>query len=139
MGRRSRLSRTSAGTRDTTPGSSSTRTASPPTRKETSSSARSTTGSATTSTRSRGWDPHLQFSRRDPPMLIKKLHLKPGMRFIAVNAPQGFHRALEPLPEGATEERALRGTFDLILLFVSSKNELKSQWTKALSSLKPDG
>jgi Bacteriocin-protection, YdeI or OmpD-Associated len=72
-------------------------------------------------------------------MLIKKLHLKPGMRFIAVNAPQGFHRALGPLPEGATEERALRGTFDLILLFVSSKNELKSQWTKARSSLKPDG
>ena len=72
-------------------------------------------------------------------MLTKKLLLKPGMRFIAVNAPQGFHRTLGPLPQGATEERALRGTFDLILLFVSSKKELKSQWAKALTSLKPDG
>jgi hypothetical protein len=72
-------------------------------------------------------------------MLIKKLHLKPGMRFIATNAPEGFQRTLGPLPEGATREQALRGTFDLILLFVSSRKELKSQWAKALSSLKPDG
>jgi hypothetical protein len=72
-------------------------------------------------------------------MLIKKLHLKPGMRFIATNAPEGFQRTLGALPEGATQERALRGAFDLILLFVSSKKELKSQWATALSSLKPDG
>jgi hypothetical protein len=72
-------------------------------------------------------------------MLTKKLHLKPGMRFIAMDAPEGFRRTLEPLPEGATQEQAWRGTFDLILLFVSSKEELKSHWTKALSSLKPDG
>jgi hypothetical protein len=72
-------------------------------------------------------------------MLIKKLHLKPGMRFIAMNAPQGFRRTLGPLPEGATQEQALRGIFDLILLFVSSKKELEGQWAKALTSLKPDG
>jgi len=72
-------------------------------------------------------------------MLIKKLHLKPGMRFIATNAPDGFQRTLGPLPEGATQEQALRGTFDLILLFVSSKKELKSQWARALASLKQDG
>jgi hypothetical protein len=72
-------------------------------------------------------------------MLTKKLHLKPGMRFIATNPPEGFQRTLGPLPERAAQERALRGTFDLILLFVSSKKELKGQWTKALSSLKPDG
>jgi hypothetical protein len=72
-------------------------------------------------------------------MLIKKLHLKPGMRFIATNAPEGFRRTLGSLPGGATQEQTLRGAFDLILLFVSSKKELKSQWAKALSSLKPDG
>jgi hypothetical protein len=72
-------------------------------------------------------------------MLIKKLHLKPGMRFIATNAPDGFQRILGSLPAGATQEQTLRGAFDLILLFVSSKKELKSQWAKALSSLKPDG
>jgi hypothetical protein len=72
-------------------------------------------------------------------MLAKKLHLKPGMRFIATNAPDGFQRTLGPLPEGATQEQAWRGTFDLIVLFVSSRKELKSQWTRALSSLKPDG
>jgi hypothetical protein len=72
-------------------------------------------------------------------MLTRKLHLKPGMRFIATNAPEGFHRTLGPLPEGATREQVLRGTFDLILLFVSSKKELKSQFEKALGSLKPDG
>ena len=72
-------------------------------------------------------------------MLIKKLHLKPGMRFIATNAPDGFQRTLGPLPEGATQEQALRGTFDLILMFVASRKALKGQWTKARSSLKPDG
>jgi Bacteriocin-protection, YdeI or OmpD-Associated len=72
-------------------------------------------------------------------MLVKKLHLKPGMRFIATNAPEGFQRTLGSLPEGATQEQSLRGAFDLILLFVSSKKALKSQWAKALSSLKPDG
>jgi bacteriocin resistance YdeI/OmpD-like protein len=72
-------------------------------------------------------------------MLTRKLHLKPGMRFIATNAPEGFHRTLGPLPDGATQEQVLRGTFDLILLFVSSKKDLKRQWEKALPSLKPDG
>jgi uncharacterized protein YdeI (YjbR/CyaY-like superfamily) len=27
-------------------------------------------------------------------MLVKKLHLKPGMRFMAANAPEGFQRLL---------------------------------------------
>jgi hypothetical protein len=72
-------------------------------------------------------------------MLTRKLHLKPGMRFIAVNAPEGFARTLAPLPDGAMHEQVLRGAFDVILLFASSKKELKSICGKALPSLKPEG
>jgi hypothetical protein len=72
-------------------------------------------------------------------MLLKKLHLKSGMSFAAVNAPPGFVRTLGKLPAGVTQEKTLRQALDLVLLFARNKKELKSQWAKALASLKPDG
>src|SRR5262245_24247410 len=68
-------------------------------------------------------------------MLSQKLHLKTASRFIVLNAPSGFERALEPLPAGARQERSLRGTFDLILLFVLNTKELNSQWPKVIRAL----
>ena len=72
-------------------------------------------------------------------MLVSKLHLKPGMRFVVVNAPDGFQRTLGKVPAGVAQGKALGGTFNLVLLFVFSKKELKGQWPKALASLEPDG
>ena len=72
-------------------------------------------------------------------MLTKKLHLKPGMCFAAVNAPPGFARTLGKLPAGVTQEKALREALDFVMLFVLNKKELKNQWPKALASVKPCG
>jgi Bacteriocin-protection, YdeI or OmpD-Associated len=72
-------------------------------------------------------------------MLTKKLCLKPGARFVAVNAPEGFQRTLGKLPDGAKAETALKGSLDLVLLFVRDRQELKKQWTKSLPTLKQDG
>lgn len=72
-------------------------------------------------------------------MLVKKLHLKPGMRVAVVNAPPGFNRTMGTLPTGVTREASLKGPLDLVLLFAVSKKELKGQWPKALKSLETDG
>jgi bacteriocin resistance YdeI/OmpD-like protein len=70
-------------------------------------------------------------------MLIKKLHVKPGMRVAVVNAPAGF--SLGKLPPGVTQEKSLRSELDLVLLFAVTQNELKSHWPKALGAMKQDG
>ncbi len=72
-------------------------------------------------------------------MLTKKLYLKPGARFVAVNAPEGFRRTLGKLPDGAKEETALKGSLDLVLLFVRDRQALKKQWPKTVTALKQDG
>jgi Bacteriocin-protection, YdeI or OmpD-Associated len=72
-------------------------------------------------------------------MLTKKLHLEPGVRFVAVNAPEGFRRTLGKLPDGTKEETTPKGSLDLVLLFVRDRQELKKQWPKTLPALKQDG
>jgi hypothetical protein len=70
-------------------------------------------------------------------MLIKKLHVKPGMRVAVVNAPAGF--SLGKLPAGVMQEKSLKDNLDLVLLFAVTQNELKSHWPKALGAMKQDG
>lgn len=72
-------------------------------------------------------------------MLVKKLHLKPGMRLAVVHAPPGFDRTLGKLPSGVIREASLKGPLDLVLMFAASRKELKGQWSKSLKSLKADG
>ena len=72
-------------------------------------------------------------------MLVKKLHLKPGMRLAVVNAPPGFDRTMGKLPSSVMREASLKGALDLVLLFVGSVKELKAQWPNVLKSLKADG
>jgi hypothetical protein len=69
-------------------------------------------------------------------MLAKKLHLKPGMRAAVANAPAGFSLGKVV---GVTIEKSLKPDLDLVLLFATTQRELKSQWAKALSSVKTDG
>jgi hypothetical protein len=70
-------------------------------------------------------------------MLIKKLHVKPGMRIAMVNTPAGF--SLGTLPAGVTQEKSLKGDLDLALLFAAMQKELKAQWPKLVASVKQEG
>ncbi len=72
-------------------------------------------------------------------MLTGKLQLKPGMRFVVVNAPDGFARTLGPLPQGSKQGARLSGTLDLVLLFALHRKDLKAHWQKALGSLNQNG
>ncbi len=70
-------------------------------------------------------------------MLIKKLHVKPGMRVAVVNAPAGF--SLGKLPAGVRQEKSLKGDLDLVMLFAVTQKELTSHWSRALGATKQDG
>jgi hypothetical protein len=72
-------------------------------------------------------------------MLTRKLHLGPGMRFVALNAPDGFKDLLGELPDGAREASTLGGLFDLIVLFATDQKTLATRWPKILASLKDEG
>ncbi len=72
-------------------------------------------------------------------MLARKLYLKPGMRFVVVNAPDGFSRTLGKLPAGVKQEPSLKPDLDLVMVFVSSQKALNTQWLKAIAALKTDG
>jgi hypothetical protein len=72
-------------------------------------------------------------------MIAKKLHLKPGMRFAVVNAPDGFARTLGKLPAGVKQEPSLKADLDLVMVFASNQKGLNAQWSKALAALKTDG
>ena len=72
-------------------------------------------------------------------MLTKKLHLKPGMRFAVVNAPDGFARTLGKLPAGLTQEKSLTRDLDLVMVFAMNQKGLLGQWDRAIGALKSDG
>ena len=70
--------------------------------------------------------------------LARKLGLKSGMRFVVIDGPEEARRALDPLPTGASEARALRGSLDLILLFARDRRSLGRRWPAVIAALKPD-
>ena len=70
-------------------------------------------------------------------MLIKKLHLKPGMRFAVVNAPDGF--SVGKLPAGVSQVKSLKPDLDLVMLFAAGQKELGKHWPGALSAMKQNG
>jgi hypothetical protein len=72
-------------------------------------------------------------------MLVKKLHLRDGMRFTLVNAPDGFARTLGTLPAGVKQEPSLMADLDLVMVFVSTQKALRTQWPKAIAALKTGG
>ena len=56
--------------------------------------------------------------------LATKLLIKPDARVLLLNAPIGYARKLEPLPEGATVTDK-RGKPDVVVAFVRDSGELK--------------
>jgi Bacteriocin-protection, YdeI or OmpD-Associated len=70
--------------------------------------------------------------------LAQKLQIKPGKKWLIYNAPKGYLKLLEPLPERATCTTAAKGVFDGIQLFAKNKAELSSALNVIGPLLKPD-
>jgi len=58
--------------------------------------------------------------------LSAKLGLKAGMSVALLDAPKGFERVLEPLPDGLVFSRAMRGTPDVSLWFATGREEFEA-------------
>jgi hypothetical protein len=71
--------------------------------------------------------------------LVKKLQLKPDLRTLFLNAPEGYVESLGPLPEGVARVDGPPGTLDFVQLFVRDSAELALFAPVALAAIKRDG
>jgi hypothetical protein len=71
--------------------------------------------------------------------LTKKLGIREGSRVAVVSAPDGFPRALGPLPTGAQLRSGARGRCDVVLFFVTRRAELARRFPSFVRALEPDG
>ena len=71
--------------------------------------------------------------------LAKKLRILPGSRVLILDAPEGFSRTLDPLPEGATIAASPDGTYDVVLAFAGDSAQLASVRETAVAVTKPGG
>jgi hypothetical protein len=73
--------------------------------------------------------------------LVQKLGIKEGHRVAALGAPDDFQKTLGKLPAAATMKTALDGKdpYDVILLFVTAKKDLESQFAPTAKRLHPAG
>ncbi|HEY6203676.1 MAG TPA: hypothetical protein VI056_11630 [Candidatus Limnocylindria bacterium] len=59
-------------------------------------------------------------------VLADRLLIKPGARVLLLNAPIGYAKKLQPLPEGVTvTDRRSHTTSEVAIVFVRDKGELK--------------
>lgn len=70
--------------------------------------------------------------------LARKLLIKPGMRVMVLEAPEGYFRNLEPLPEGAALVPS-GSDLDVVQAFVNSADELAKVAPRAVQAVKKDG
>ena len=71
--------------------------------------------------------------------LSQKLGIKPEHRVAILRAPDGFHNALAPLPEGVALRDRARGPLDVILFFVRRRDQLESRFERLAAALDPAG
>jgi hypothetical protein len=71
--------------------------------------------------------------------LAKKLGIKEGTRLLLVDAPDGYTRLLEPLPEGDKFLSRLSESPDIVHVFSTRKNELAAALIGLRKALKPAG
>ena len=71
--------------------------------------------------------------------LAKKLGIKPGMKYLAINAPPEFHEWLGDLPEHAQVVTKTSPPFTAVHLFVTEKDELTRLLRNYRRALKPAG
>ena len=71
--------------------------------------------------------------------LVKRLVLKPGYRFLLLNAPEGYREQVGELPADVQLEDQPSGRYDLVQVFVKSKAELDAVGRTLLEAVKPNG
>ncbi len=70
--------------------------------------------------------------------IAKKLLIKPGMRVMVLDAPAGYFRKLEPLPDGVALVPS-GSDLDLVQAFVKNSEELGNVAARAAQAVKKDG
>ena len=70
--------------------------------------------------------------------LARKLKLKPGQRAALIGAPDGYLKALSPLPEGVQVAEKLSGKFDWVQVFVKNKAEIDKLAPRVAKALAPE-
>ena len=70
--------------------------------------------------------------------LAKKMKLKPGLRGVIIQAPEGYIESLQPLPERVELAQQLDGAFDWIQIFVKTQAEVAQLLPKVIQALKPE-
>ncbi len=71
--------------------------------------------------------------------LPKKLGIAKGSRVALVGAPDGFDRALRPLPPGAEAVARARGPLDVAVLFSTRRSDLERAFGPLAKALAPAG
>lgn len=71
--------------------------------------------------------------------LIKKLGIKPGMRAVALGAPENFGHLLGPLPSGLQLGTRLSKELDYIHLFAKKQAQIEAKKPSLLKSLSSTG
>ncbi len=71
--------------------------------------------------------------------LAKKLGIRAGLAVALLEAPDGFERKLEPLPQGVEVRRGARGRAGLVLLFAKSAGDLRKRFAAAARLLEGGG
>ena len=70
--------------------------------------------------------------------LVKKLGIRPGMRVALLAAPERYvEDVLAPLPEDVAVRTSLRGTFDVVHLFVERRAELERRFAACKAAMEP--
>lgn len=71
--------------------------------------------------------------------LPQKLGILEGARVAVVRAPEGFERALEPLPDGVRLRNQARGPVDVMLFFATRRSELERRFGALARAVTPSG
>lgn len=71
--------------------------------------------------------------------LAKRLGIKPGQRVLVMNAPESYWELLGDLPDGVDLKTSPDGEFDVVQLFVRSKQDVDHHAPQAMEALKPGG
>jgi hypothetical protein len=72
-------------------------------------------------------------------VLPKKLGITEGSRVALVGAPEGFERALVPLPAGVRMLKQPRSNLDVVVFFVTRRAELARRFPRLAAVLQCDG
>lgn len=71
--------------------------------------------------------------------LPQKLGIKSGARVALVRAPDGFEKALRPLPANVTLRDQARGAQDVVVFFVTRRAELERRFATLARAVAPAG